>query len=197
MKQWTRLSLTIGTIVAAVAIAPMCASVAPLAAGSGAQNCDSARFPQAKTQVQCCQEGNSTWHNDGNGNLLYRTYGTPCREEDGIGMNCGVGSNPFKQCAYGACGAKNEIIIAAKKVYVFKPGAAASPTNILSPPSLPARCGFAAYRIFNIPPCTVPGCVPIGGEVSFSFPENYLHQQLYPGVQGTCTFTSCKNGIPQ
>ncbi len=145
-----------------------------------AQLCSSDRFPTGTgNSSQCCQEGNRTWHKSSNGNLVYRTYGEPCREEDGVGVNCGEGSN--KLCAYGPCGARVEWALEAEYAYVFRPT------------SKPNKCGWSAVNITDYFLCKDPdGCGRIGG--TRDYPEPYTGQPLYGGVTGTCPYKRCLAG---
>src|SRR5688572_1230407 len=79
---------------------------AELEVRSPARDCDSDRFPPLSPTgstgaLSCCQDRNKTWHVNDPHTLVYREYGPPCREADGIGTSCGAGSSPFVPCAYG------------------------------------------------------------------------------------------------
>lgn len=188
MKSKTRLAIPIGIAFVAITVFTISALSRSAAAtqvqeAGNAESCSSDRFPPGSTISQCCQDGNRTWHKIG-GNLVYRTYSEPCREEDGIGTNCGVGSNPFKPCSYGPCGARNEWAITAENISVF------------TPLSIPNKCGWSAVNILDYLTCNDPdGCGRVGG--TRDYPESYVSQELYGGLTGTCPYTRCLvGGIP-
>jgi hypothetical protein len=152
----------------------------------GAELCDGKRFPVALSPAQCCQDGNRAWIKAANSNIVVlRTYGPPCREDDGVSTNCGVGSEPFKPCAYGPCSAKNEWAIRGETA------------NIFHPTSKPKMCGWSVTNMLEFPICNDPGgCGNLGG--TRDFPEPYTNQTVYAGVPGTCPYTKCrKGGTPQ
>lgn len=147
---------------------------------SVAEVCSPDRFPPGTPVEQCCQDKNRTWHTTDGGVVVFRTYGPPCREDDGVGTNCGMGSNPFKLCTYGPCGAKNEWVIEGE-------------SNIFHPYSKPKKCGWSVVNIYRVFPCNDPdGCLPPSG--SRQFPEPYTDQEPYGGLIGTCPFRRCLNG---
>ena len=152
----------------------------------GPEQCSSGRFPtNVSNPVQCCQDGNRTWHTNDGRVLAYRTYGRPCREANGVGTNCGVGSTPFVPCAFGPCGGMTVWAVLADEVRVF------------FPISKPKKCG---WEVRNIQTCLISedpdGCVGPPGSTR-SKPEPYVDQLLYPGLISTCPFTRClKGGTP-
>jgi hypothetical protein len=189
-----RLRLRFAPRIAITAMAVLGVPVLLLAGASGestqgeqsvAEMCSGDRFPtNLPNPVQCCQDGHRTWHTNDNRVLSYRTYGEACREADGVGTNCGVGSTPFVPCAYGPCGAKTEWAIEAEDVQIFEPM------------SKPTKCG---WEVLNIIACRVTadpdGCAKIGG--TRSYPEPYTDQTLYSRVTSTCPFRRCLvGGVP-
>ena len=151
-------------------------------AQSLAEICSSDRFSvNSQDPVQCCQDGNRTWDAPDSQRLVYRVYGLPCREADGVGTNCGEGSSPFVQCTYGPCGGRVEWAIKAQSVHIFLPV------------SKPSKCGWEALGILDcIKSDDADGCGKLGG--TRSYPESYTGQPLYPGVIPTCGFTKCLVG---
>ncbi len=193
MKNRTRVVLAVVLTIAAAAALGL--SVPLLAAGPAetlqgrspvAELCDSKRFPSTQQKAaQCCQDGNRTWHKLSTAEtVVFRSYGAPCREEDGVGTNCGVGTNPFKPCAYGPCGAKNEWAIHGVSAHIFHPT------------SQSKKCGWSVQNILDFPLCTDPGgCGKLGG--TRDSPESYTTQTVYAGVTGSCPYTRClKGGTP-
>jgi len=151
-----------------------------------AEECWADRFPVlGGIPVQCCQDGQRTWHTNDNRVLAFRTYGSPCREADGIGVNCGVGSVPFVPCAYGPCGGRNEWAIVAEEVRIFEPV------------SKPNKCGWEVRDIVDVIICTDPdGCEWQVKGFRF-YPEPYADQPIYGGVTSTCPFRRCLvGGVP-
>lgn len=149
---------------------------------SDAGMCSGDRFPTSVgNPAQCCQDGNRTWHANDNRVLSYRIYGEACREADGVGTNCGVGSTPFVPCAYGPCGVRTEWAIEAEAVHVFHPT------------SKPAKCGWEVSKIIGCRVSSEPaGCGRLGN--TRSYPEPYTDQLLYSGVTATCSFRRCLVG---
>jgi hypothetical protein len=144
--------------------------------------CSDDRFPNTlPNPVQCCQDGNRTWHTTASGILVYRTYGPACREADGVGTNCGLGSDPFVPCAYGPCGTKNEWSIGAEEVWVF------------APVSMPSKCGWEARGITRCTTTDADGCEWQKRGVR-GFPEPYVDQPVYGGVAASCSYTHCLAG---
>jgi len=197
MKPGTRLVLTIGIIIAAIAMIrlslPLLAAPvesAQLRPPPVNKSCDPKRFPTNRpAAAQCCQDGNRTWHTLKESNtMVFRVYGAPCREDDGVGTNCGVGTNPFKPCSYGACGAKNVWAIHADSV------------NIFHPTSNPNVCGLSISHVLDVPICNEPGgCMRVGS--SSHLPEPFSNQTVYAiGTRldevgtNTCTYTKCLRG---
>ena len=185
-KLWLR--ITTGIAIAAVAL-----GVPGLLLGESPQEstevsesdagiCSGDRFPTSTSNpVQCCQDGNRTWHTNDNRVLSYRLYGEACREADGVGTNCGVGSTPFVPCAYGPCGVRTEWAIAAEAVHIFHPT------------SKPAKCGWEVSKIIECRVSSDPdGCGRLG--TTRSYPEPYTDQLLYSGVAATCPFRQCLVG---
>ena len=149
---------------------------------SGARFCSGSRFPtNVGDPLQCCQDAEFTWHIVGSGanlgRVAKRSYGRHCRQADGVTKACGVGSNPFVQCAYGPCGARNwwvAGVVGSNSSRVFVPG---SQENV---------CGWDT----NGDP------VPAEGGASY-YPEPYASQALYPGVTATCPYREClPDGTP-
>ena len=140
---------------------------------TGASTCSGSRFPpSAGDPLQCCQDGEFTWHIVGGGanlgRVAKRSYGRPCRQADGVSKNCGVGSSPFVPCSFGPCGAKNEWVAGSNTSRVFVPG------------SLSDVCGWDT----NGDP------VAAEGGASY-FPEPYTSQTPYPGVSAMCPYNLC------
>jgi len=130
--------------------------------------------------INCCQEGNRTYHTNDGRTLVYRIHAAPCTEADGVGTNCGVGSSPFVQCVYGPCGARIEWAVTAEEVHVFVPV------------SRPGKCG---WEVKNVIECRV-GCDWPAGAVR-QYPEPFVSQVQYPGVTATCPYRNCHvGGIP-
>jgi hypothetical protein len=145
---------------------------------SVAMACSPELLPSNETNVGCCQDGNRMWATMDGHRMGYRLYDAPpCREADGLGTNCGVGSDPFKPCDYGPCGARIEWRVTAEAIHIFQPV------------SKPEKCG---WQITNVTTCLV-GCDwPVGS--NRSNPEPFAGQALYAGLTGTCPYRRCLRG---
>jgi hypothetical protein len=152
-----------------------------------AGDCDGGHFgfnQGLPNPLSCCQDGNGSWHTNDGKMLAHRVHGDPCREADGTGTNCGLGSQPFVQCEYGPCSSRKVWVLQAASVHIFHPT------------SNPAKCGWDAEGIKS--------CQNFEGEEcdwqvkgSRSFPEPFTDQAVYDGTTATCPFTQCLvGGIP-
>jgi hypothetical protein len=129
--------------------------------------CSGSRFPAIGDPLSCCELGDETWHVIGSpgadyGKLAYRTYGNPCKLEDGVTAGCGIGTQPMVQCFYGPCGARNQ----------WAAGGGDAGAHIFVPRTDPALCGWDVA----------------GGDHD---PEPYTDQPLYAGVVAACPFNRC------
>ena len=179
------LRLGLPTVIAIAAPAVVLFGTVPQSTRAGnpvAEACWGERFPtNTGGPSSCCQDGNRTWHIQGGRLLAFREYGAVCREADGKGTNCGVGSNPFVPCAYGPCGAKNVWALEAKELHVFVPT------------SKPEKCGWEAQNITACPTREDGECRgAIGG--FRGYPEPYAGQAENPGATATCTYIRCLVG---
>lgn len=185
-KLWLRITTGIAIATVALGVPALVIAESPRESTqviqSDAGMCSGDRFPTSTSNpVQCCQDGNRTWHTNDNRVLSYRLYGEACREADGVGTNCGVGSTPFVPCAYGPCGVRTEWAIAAEAVHIFHPT------------SKPAKCGWEVSKIIECRVSSDPdGCGRLG--TTRSYPEPYTDQPLYSGVAATCPFRQCLVG---
>ena len=149
-------------------------------------------IPGGENIAQCCQIGNRVWLSVDGAFLVRRTYGTPCREEDGEGTNCGMGTGV--QCAYGPCGVRNDWRLDGEDVIIFEPE------------SDPASCGWSIHEVTR---CTdalhpTPGLTLYDDEMCDDDlwqekgykPEQYVDQPVYGGVTGTCSYNRCVDGEP-
>ena len=167
-----------------------CAGEVPLESGelevrTPAEACDGDHFPtNLVNPLKCCQDGNRTWHTNNGKVLVYRVYGEPCREADGVGTNCGVGTDPFVQCTYGPCGARNVWRVDAAEVHVFHPDSGRD------------KCGWSAIGIT--------ACTKFEGDEcdwaqqgTRDFPEAWDGQDEYGGTITACPYRGCQaGGIP-
>lgn len=172
-------------------------------AGSDQQNdhgqpqpaaCSEERIPFGEDIMQCCEIGNRSWLTRDGTFLVRRTYGTPCRREDGEGTDCGVGTGV--QCAYGPCGVRNDWRLDGANVVIFEPE------------SDPQRCGWHVEDVTRCtdalhPSSTVPTmyddemCDDDRWHEKGYQPEPYVvGRPLYGGVTGTCGYNRCQNGEP-
>jgi len=178
---------SIGPLLLAGLLSPIALSVSSADRQSGADVCSGDRLstssPTGTTHPQCCQDGQHTWLDTGTGILAHRTDGEACREADGVGTNCGVGSTPFIQCVYGPCGAKTEWRIHAAEIRIFVPE------------SMPSKCGWEARGIVSCEADDPDGCGWQKKGIRF-YPEPYNGQLLYPGVTATCPYRRCVAGTP-
>lgn len=185
-KLWLRITTGIAIAMVALGVPGLLLGESPQESTevnqSDAGICSGDRFPTSTSNpVQCCQDGNRTWHTNDNRVLSYRLYGEACREADGVGTNCGVGSTRFVPCAYGPCGVRTEWAIAAEAVHIFHPT------------SKPAKCGWEVSKIIECRVSSDPdGCGRLG--TTRSYPEPYTDQLLYSGVAATCPFRQCLVG---
>lgn len=140
---------------------------------TGATPCSGSGFPtNVGDPLQCCQDGEFTWHIVGSGanlgRVAKRIYGRPCRQSDGVSKNCGVGTNPFVPCTFGPCGSRTEWV------------AGSNPSRVFVPSSQPNVCGWDTNGD------------PVAAEGGASYyPEPYTSQTLYPGVTATCPYNLC------
>jgi hypothetical protein len=143
--------------------------------------CSPDRFMGNETLVACCQDGLRNWATIDGHQAAYRIYDTPaCREADGVGTNCGVGSEPFKPCAIGPCGARIEWRVMGDAVHIFEPG------------SKPSKCG---WQVAGVRQCLI-GCDWPAGATRWN-PEPYTDQATYTGLVGACPYRRClKGGTP-
>lgn len=144
--------------------------------------CSPARFPSNEPALLgCCQDGQRNWvTRDGQQGALRIYDAPPCTEADGVGTDCGVGSDPFKPCAYGPCGARIEWRVIAEAIHIFVPG------------SKPTKCG---WQVAGVAQC-LEGCDWPAGATRWN-PEPYADQVTYAGLTGTCPYRRClKGGTP-
>lgn len=127
--------------------------------------------------------------------IAQRVYGAACREADGVGTNCGQGSDPFQACAYGPCGAKSEWLMQTEPVALgsglCEPGHDC-PIHIFEPDR--SRCGFQAEDIMDCISDDHPRCGDVTPPDVFWYPEPYVDHPLSGTIVGTCPFNECKVG---
>ncbi len=146
---------------------------------TGARPCSGSNFPSnIANPPECCSDGEFIWQIVGSGadigKVGKRMLSSPCRQANGVSVNCGVGSNPFVQCTFGPCGAA--------KVWA----AGINPSHVFVPGSQPNVCGWDTN---GVP-------VPLEGGTTYS-PEPYTGQPAYPGVIATCPYRDClPDGTP-
>ena len=87
------------------------------------------------------------------------------------------GSDPFKPCDYGPCGARVEWRVTAEAIHIFQP---VSKTE---------KCG---WQVTDVVTCLV-GCDWRAGSTR-SNPEPYAGQALHGGLTGTCPYRRCLRG---
>ena len=140
--------------------------------------CSPHRFPSNESFVGCCQDGMRTWSTIGGQSAAFKVYDAPaCREDDGIGTNCGIGSEPFKPCAYGPCGGRFEWRVTARAAHIFQPV------------SQSEKCG---WQVAGVTVCLT-GCDWPAGATR-SNPEPYTDQVTHPGLTGTRPYRRCLRG---
>jgi hypothetical protein len=141
--------------------------------------CSPGRFMESV--ISCCQDGPRNWATIDGHQAALRIYDTPpCTEADGVGTDCGVGSDPFRPCATGPCGARIEWRVVAEAIQIFQPT------------SKSGKCG---WQVSNVSTCLV-GCDWPEGSTR-SNPEPYAGQATYSGVTAGCPYRRClRGGIP-
>jgi hypothetical protein len=184
MKWFSALSLTASLLLLGCEGSGIPVDAEELAVRAPAGTCDGGRFPTINPVESCCEEVNRTWHMPGGGRLAYRVYGDPCREADGVGTQCGAGSDPFVPCVYGPCGARNVWVLHAEEIHVFRPV------------SNPDKCGWHAEGITSCQSFEGDEC-EWENQGSRSFPEPYDGQEGYEGTTPSCPYRRCLvGGIP-
>lgn len=134
---------------------------------------------------ECCKLGNQAWSKittPTRQTLRYQTFSAgPCREADGEGTNCGIGSYPFVRCAFGPCGQQTEWVLRADEIHIFAPN------------TKPLVCGWVAENISDCGSMEEPdGECKVGS--NRHFPEPYIDQPVYDGVMPSCPYNQCAIG---
>jgi hypothetical protein len=133
----------------------------------GLPPCDGKYFPINKGGSSSCCQMGNELFHVAPTGLAHRTLGPAC-SRTGAGD---VGKCSGTQCYFGPCGAHVEGVLKCDTALVFKPE------------SNPQVCGYQAKW---------QGVTP-----TWSVPEPYTDQTLYPAVTASCPFTLCEAGHPE